>query len=150
MKLICAIFAAAVVAAFSSTAFAGHRGHCHGGFSHCGSYHRHCFGGSSLYFGGYGSWWYPSYYRPAYRYYPYYYAPYGYSYYRSGYVYGHQTRSLASDVQLALARRGYYDGMIDGIIGPRSRQAISNYQAEKGLPVTGTIDAYLLRSLRLS
>jgi hypothetical protein len=61
-------------------------------------------------------------------------------------VYG---ASVGVDVQRALAKRGYYGGVIDGDIGPRSRAAIRAYQVDKGLPVTGVIDGALLRSLRL-
>jgi len=57
--------------------------------------------------------------------------------------------SVEFDVQRALAARGYYGGVIDGDIGPRSRAAIRTYQVDKGLPVTGLIDHPLLRSLRL-
>jgi peptidoglycan hydrolase-like protein with peptidoglycan-binding domain len=53
-------------------------------------------------------------------------------------------------VQRALARRGYYAGAIDGVIGHRSRRAISHYQAEHGLRVSGNITPGLLRSLRIS
>lgn len=53
------------------------------------------------------------------------------------------------DVQRALARRGYYRGVIDGDLGPRSRAAIRSWQADCGLPVTGQLDARTLRSLAL-
>lgn len=53
------------------------------------------------------------------------------------------------EVQSALADRGYYHGVIDGIIGPQSRQAIEAFQADQGLPVTGQIDGKLLAALRL-
>jgi His-Xaa-Ser repeat protein HxsA len=55
--------------------------------------------------------------------------------------------SLEVDVQQALRRRGYYDGPIDGDIGPGSRSAIRAYQADRGLSVTGRIDSSLLRAL---
>jgi hypothetical protein len=51
------------------------------------------------------------------------------------------------DVQIALARRGYYHGEIDGVIGPMSRSAIVRYQDSHGLPATGVIDYALLRAL---
>ena len=38
-------------------------------------------------------------------------------------------------------------GSIDGDIGPGSRSAIRNYQADRGLAPTGRIDSALLRSL---
>jgi hypothetical protein len=50
-------------------------------------------------------------------------------------------------VQEALARRGYYQGSIDGEIGPQSRRAIAHYQQDRGLQVTGTVTSSLLRSL---
>lgn len=50
-------------------------------------------------------------------------------------------------VQKALASRGYYRGLIDGSIGPQSRNAIARYQRDRGLPVTGNINSYLLRDL---
>ncbi len=55
--------------------------------------------------------------------------------------------SLEMDVQRQLARRGYYHGAIDGDIGPGSRAAIRNYQADRGLPVTGRIDRALIDKL---
>lgn len=58
--------------------------------------------------------------------------------------------SLASDVQSALRRRGYYYGPVDGDIGPGSRAAIRAYQRDRGLAVTGRIDSSLLRSLGIS
>ena len=55
--------------------------------------------------------------------------------------------SIEADVQRALRRFGYYRGSIDGDIGPRSRAAIREFQADTGLRVTGRIDGSLLRSL---
>jgi hypothetical protein len=52
-------------------------------------------------------------------------------------------------VQSELARRGYYHGPIDGDIGPGSSRAIARFQADHGLPVTGSITSSLLRSLGL-
>ncbi|WP_211325538.1 peptidoglycan-binding domain-containing protein [Roseimicrobium gellanilyticum] len=128
---------------------AGHRGGCYGG----GHYH----GGSSWAIGfSPGLFWSYPLFRPAY-YRPAYYEPYGYGYgygyrpyYRPAVSYSYYNRpTLASDVQIALARRGYYYGNIDGIIGPQSRSAIRRYQVRYGLPVTGVIDYPLMRSLAL-
>lgn len=58
-------------------------------------------------------------------------------------------RPIEADVQLALRRRGYYHGPIDGDLGPGSRAAIRDYQYDRGLAVTGRIDTALLRSLGL-
>lgn len=63
---------------------------------------------------------------------------------RTSYSYSDE---LAVDVQRALKRRGYYGGPIDGDIGYGSRSAIRDYQADRGLPVTGRIDSRLLSSL---
>jgi hypothetical protein len=52
-------------------------------------------------------------------------------------------------VQRALARRGYYNGPIDGDLGSGSRRAISRYQADHALAVTGSVTSSLLRSLGL-
>ena len=57
------------------------------------------------------------------------------------------TSSLEASVQRVLRKRGYYSGPVDGDIGPRSRNAIREYQAEHGLYVNGIIDDRLLRSL---
>jgi hypothetical protein len=119
---------------------------------------------------GYGHWrgdgrywhhrWYPGYgwavYGFGYPYYDYYY-PYDYpfAYYGDTPYYGYNDApavpagSVDATVQSALARRGYYRGEIDGILGPASYRAIRAFQADKGLPVTGQIDSNLLRALRM-
>ncbi len=61
--------------------------------------------------------------------------------------YSRSSSSLEASVQRALRREGYYDGPVDGDIGPRSRSAIREFQAENGLYVTGRIDSRLLRAL---
>jgi putative peptidoglycan binding protein len=58
-------------------------------------------------------------------------------------------QDLAMKVRSELARLGYYRGAIDGVIGSRSRQAIRGFQEAKGLPMTGLIDPYVLRALKL-
>ena len=86
-------------------------------------------------------WWYP---------YPYGY-PYDYSYYDYGPAYDYQYwNDLAVSVQSELARRGYYHGAIDGVIGSGSRQAIRGFQSAQGLPVTGVIDRKVLKALGIS
>ena len=57
--------------------------------------------------------------------------------------------AVATDVQSALADMGYYRGPIDGIIGPMTRQAIEDYQRDRGLVVSGRINRALLESLGL-
>lgn len=57
--------------------------------------------------------------------------------------------SIESAVQMRLSDLGYYQGPIDGDIGPLSHRAIARYQTDRNLPVTGQIDDLLLRSLQL-
>jgi hypothetical protein len=83
--------------------------------------------------------------------YPYYDYPYDYSYYDYGAAYDYQYwNDLAVSVQSELARRGYYQGAIDGVIGSGSREAIRAFQAAQGLPVTGVIDRKVLKTLGIS
>ena len=58
-------------------------------------------------------------------------------------------QDLARKVQFELARRGYYRGPIDGVVGSGSRQAIRALQEKEALPVTGLIDPNVLRALKL-
>jgi hypothetical protein len=53
------------------------------------------------------------------------------------------------NVQEQLARAGYYDGPIDGLLGPMTREAIAAYQADNGLAVTSAIDEPTLATLGL-
>jgi hypothetical protein len=43
-------------------------------------------------------------------------------------------------VQSALTLLGYDLGTVDGVFGPRSRDALAQFQADNGLPATGEID----------
>ena len=58
-------------------------------------------------------------------------------------------QDLARKVQFELARRGYYRGPIDGVVGSGSRQAIRALQEKEALPVTGLIDPNVLTALKL-
>ena len=49
------------------------------------------------------------------------------------------TQANRRDVQIALARLGYYDRRIDGVIGPHTRAAIRRWQHEIGADMTGTL-----------
>jgi len=53
-------------------------------------------------------------------------------------------------VQEQLARAGYYDGPIDGVLGPMTREAIAAFQADNGLAVTSTIDEPTLATLGIA
>lgn len=51
---------------------------------------------------------------------------------------------IAIQVQTALKAYGYYNGAIDGIIGAGSKSALSRFQTDYGLKVTGTITPEVL------
>ena len=57
--------------------------------------------------------------------------------------------NVVSNVQTDLANQGYNPGPVDGVPGPQTEQAISQYQADNGMPATGQIDSALLNSLGL-
>lgn len=52
------------------------------------------------------------------------------------------------DVQIKLAQIGYYQGSIDGKIGPKTIQAIRRFQGENYLEVTGYLDPTTLQRLK--
>ncbi|HUB48541.1 MAG TPA: peptidoglycan-binding protein [Acetobacteraceae bacterium] len=51
------------------------------------------------------------------------------------------TEANRRDVQIALARLGYYDGRIDGVFGPDTRAAIRRWQHEVHTTMTGQLTA---------
>ncbi len=57
------------------------------------------------------------------------------------------TGDLILQAQTLLAKHGYDVGKPDGLMGKRTRDAISAFQKEKGLPQTGTVDAGLIQAL---
>ena len=65
----------------------------------------------------------------------------------SGPAYGYDT---VAAVQQRLAELGYYRGVIDGIMGPQTRAAISAYEATHNLVVDGSISGPLLARMGLS
>lgn len=87
------------------------------------------------------------YWYPAWGYYPDSYYPY------DGPIYGYNDLppdEVVTNVQTQLYYEGYYDGPIDGILGPDTRAAIADYQADHGLAVTAAIDEPTVESLGLS
>jgi membrane-bound lytic murein transglycosylase B len=52
------------------------------------------------------------------------------------------------NVQRGLAARGYDIGTMDGVIGTRTKDAISDFQRRSGLTVTGVATAVELNRLR--
>jgi Putative peptidoglycan binding domain len=57
---------------------------------------------------------------------------------------------VIADVQAELQEMGYYHGEVDGLLGPLTRQALTDYQADQGLQVTAVIDEPTLDSLGMS
>ncbi len=55
--------------------------------------------------------------------------------------------TTVSAVQSELAKLGYYNGAIDGTLGDETEAALSRYQEDRNLSVTGTVDAATLQSL---
>ena len=85
--------------------------------------------------------WYPAWGYYADAYYPY-----------DGPIYGYNDLppdEIITNVQIQLYDEGYYDGPIDGILGPDTRAAIVDYQADHGLAVTAAIDEPTVESLGL-
>ena len=100
--------------------------------------------------------WDPFYYSYSYYgYYPYGYYPYDYGY-GSYYSYNQtvypsravSTGSLVSQVQLRLARAGYYHDSIDGVSGTATRRAVREYERAHGLPGDGKISQRLIATMR--
>ncbi len=98
--------------------------------------------------GGYYYWnngyWYPAWgYNPSAEYYAY-----------DGPIYVGQRAEppdkVIADVQAELQQMGYYQGEVDGLLGPLTRQALTDYQADQGLTTTAVIDEPTLNSLGLS
>ena len=95
--------------------------------------------------GGYYYWnngyWYPAWgYDPSAQYYAY-----------DGPIYvGHNAEppdQVIADVQSELQQMGYYQGEVDGLLGPITQQALTAYQADQGLEPTAAIDEPTLDSL---
>lgn len=95
--------------------------------------------------GGYyffnAGYWYPAWgYQPSAQYYAY-----------DGPIYAGSTAEppdrVIADVQAALQEMGYYQGEVDGLLGPLTREALIGYQTDNGLYTTAAIDQPTLDSL---
>ncbi len=56
--------------------------------------------------------------------------------------------ALVEDVQRELLATGHFEGLVDGVTGPRTKVAIENYQRENKLDVTGDISKSLLEHIQ--
>jgi hypothetical protein len=90
--------------------------------------------------------WSSGYWYPAWGYNP------GYVYPYDGPIYGYSALTpdrIVANVQIQLRNDGYYDGPIDGVLGPRTRYALAAFQADHGLAVTSAVDEPTLATLGL-
>jgi len=99
--------------------------------------------GGGYYFFNNG-YWYPAWgYSPSAQYYAY-----------DGPIYAGQRAvppdQVIADVQALLQQMGYYKGEVDGLLGPLTREALADYQADQGLATTEAIDQPTLESLGLA
>ena len=51
------------------------------------------------------------------------------------------SRDDVRQAQHRLKTKGLYDGRIDGVIGPQTREALRRYQKDNGLAETARLDA---------
>ena len=58
-----------------------------------------------------------------------------------------QDRKLVRQAQMALRQAGYDPGGTDGMMGPKTQQALRQFQAAQGLPQTGQLDTPTQRQL---
>jgi len=80
------------------------------------------------------------------------YAPNAYYAY-DGPIYGYNNLppdQVIANVQTALQQQGYYQGEVDGLLGPQTRDAIAGYQRDHGLYETASIDQLTLESLGMA
>jgi len=95
----------------------------------------------------YGGWYYwdNSYWYPAWGYAP------NSVYYYDGPIYASNPQEdpaqVVANVQSALQQQGYYQGEVDGVLGPQTRAALAEYQSAQGLEPTGAVDEPTLETL---
>ena len=89
--------------------------------------------------------WDSGYWYPAWGYNP------GANYYYDGPIYASNPEmdpgQTVANVQAALQQQGYYQGEVDGILGPQTRAALAEYQSAQGLEPTGAVDEPTLETL---
>ena len=80
------------------------------------------------------------------------YAPNAYYAY-DGPIYGYNglpPDQVIANVQAALQQQGYYQGEVDGLLGPQTRAAVADYQRANGLVETAAVDQPTLASLGMT
>jgi putative peptidoglycan binding protein len=87
--------------------------------------------------------WFPAWgYDPAAAYYPY-----------DGPIYAYHDLppdQVVANVQASLQEQGYYQGEVDGLLGPLTRAALADYQRDHGLYTTAAIDEPTLEALGMT
>jgi hypothetical protein len=75
----------------------------------------------------------------------------GASYYYDGPIYASNPEmdpgQVVANVQSALQQQGFYQGDIDGVLGPQTRAALAEFQSAQGLEPTGVVDEPTLETL---
>jgi peptidoglycan hydrolase-like protein with peptidoglycan-binding domain len=56
--------------------------------------------------------------------------------------------ALVEDVQRELLATGHFNGLVDGVTGPKTKTAVGAYQTEHKLPVTGEVSKSLLEHIQ--
>jgi hypothetical protein len=68
----------------------------------------------------------------------------GANYYYDGPIYSSNPEmdpaQMVANVQAALQQQGFYQGEIDGILGPETRAGLAEFQSAQGLEPTGAVD----------
>jgi hypothetical protein len=98
---------------------------------------------------GYFPWDYLPYYPNDYYPYDYYTDVEPYDYNEANYNVNPADSATVQAVQIQLARLGYYNGSIDGVFGPSTRDAVAKYQIANQLTVSGSLSPDTLQSLGL-
>jgi hypothetical protein len=92
--------------------------------------------------------WDTGYWYPCWGYYP------SAAYYFDGPIYAsspeYDPGQVVANVQSALQEQGYYQGEIDGILGPQTRAALAEYQSAQGIEPTGAVDEPTLETLGMA
>jgi hypothetical protein len=92
--------------------------------------------------------WNSGYWYPAWGYDP------GANYYFDGPIYASNPEmdpgQVVANVQSALQQQGYYQGEVDGILGPETRAALAEYQSAQGIEPTGAVDQPTLETLGMA
>jgi peptidoglycan hydrolase-like protein with peptidoglycan-binding domain len=57
---------------------------------------------------------------------------------------GNLSKEDIREAQLELRHSGLYDGSLDGVIGPQTKQALVRFQKENRLEPTATLDAHTI------